>query len=265
MTAFRDVHLSGRAGASDEPISVLDLGSMAYAAQNSYRPIFAEPPFVYSGLDVTAGPNVDIVVADPHCWSEVASASFDVVISGQALEHDAQFWVTLAEVSRVLRPGGWCCIVAPASGPPHRYPVDCWRFYPDAGAALMEWAGLDLVEAYVEVDTRHKGQGIEWQDMLVIGRKPEMDDAEHARHLERLATIVSLRTPVAAGRTRGEVRGPAVERYEQISRVPLLQRRPFALRAWAARTRFAVWSRLPANVQTRIETFRNRRQSEVAR
>jgi len=28
----------------------------------------------------------------------------------------------------------------PSTGEFHRYPVDCWRFYPDSANALVEWA-----------------------------------------------------------------------------------------------------------------------------
>jgi SAM-dependent methyltransferase len=272
MQAFRDTYLmsgglmsGGMSGhtpgrAADEPMRVLDLGAMAYAAQDSYRPLFEGPRFEYVGLDVVAGPNVDVVVADPHCWTEVPSASFDVVVSGQALEHDAQFWVTLAEISRVLRPGGWTCLIAPSNGPVHRYPVDCWRFYPDAGPAMMAWAGLQSVESLVESKTAGKGKGIEWQDMMAIGRKPDMDPAQHARDLERLASIVALRCPTPEPpMTRAT--GPAGVRYEENARVPLSQRRPFVVRAWTARKRFEVWSRLSPTTQARIESVRNRRRA----
>ena len=33
--------------------------------------------------------------------------------------------------SRVLVPGGLACIIAPGAQGVHRFPVDCWRFYPD--------------------------------------------------------------------------------------------------------------------------------------
>ncbi|MCX7328493.1 MAG: hypothetical protein NTW00_10335 [Hyphomicrobiales bacterium] len=34
-------------------------------------------------LDIEAGPNVDMVVAEPNDWREVADASFDIVACSQ--------------------------------------------------------------------------------------------------------------------------------------------------------------------------------------
>lgn len=43
-----------------------------------------------------------------------ADAAFDTVLSNATLEHDARFWRTLAEVRRVVRPGGLVVIGVPA-------------------------------------------------------------------------------------------------------------------------------------------------------
>ena len=55
---------------------------------------------------------------------------------------------------RILRPGGLLYINVPSNGDFHRYPLDCWRFYPDAGVALVRWAGrrgieIELVESFI--------------------------------------------------------------------------------------------------------------------
>jgi len=39
--------------------------------------------------------------------------SFDTVLSNATLEHDARFWLTVAEIRRVLKPGGLCVIGVP--------------------------------------------------------------------------------------------------------------------------------------------------------
>ena len=36
-------------------------------------------------------------------WKEIANDHYDVVISGQALEHIEFFWVTLGEIVRVTK------------------------------------------------------------------------------------------------------------------------------------------------------------------
>lgn len=87
------------------PISILDVGS--YDVNGSYKQFFIEPHFSYTGLDMEHGSNVDIVPKYPYNWTEIEDNSFDVVISGQALEHIEFFWVTIAEMVRVLRPEGF--------------------------------------------------------------------------------------------------------------------------------------------------------------
>ncbi|HWQ20864.1 MAG TPA: class I SAM-dependent methyltransferase, partial [Methanotrichaceae archaeon] len=74
------------------PLKVLDVGS--YDMNGSYKPLFTNHNYI--GLDICAGPNVDLVVADPYHWP-IEDAAFDAVISGQALEHIERPWQTLQE------------------------------------------------------------------------------------------------------------------------------------------------------------------------
>ncbi len=213
IRAFRDTYLKASPGAV---LSVLDIGSMAHKAQDTYRPLFDGPLYEFTGLDIAEGPNVDLVPEDVFHWAEVPDRSVDVVISGQTFEHNPYFWITLAEVARVLVPGGLAAIVAPGSGAVHRYPFDCWRFYPDAWPAACAFVGLDLLEYAMEdrpSDTRMTG--FDWHDNFMVARAPTFDDpdAEQA-HYARLAVIGSTRT--AMPEPGPEVRpGPAIELYEQ--------------------------------------------------
>ena len=125
MRLFVEQYLGARRG---EPLVIHDLGSQD--VNGSYRDLFDSPNWRYTGLDMVPGDNVDLVLKTPYTWREVASGSVDVLVSGQAFEHIRYVWITMLEVARVLRPGGLCIVIAPSSGPEHRYPVDCWRFYP---------------------------------------------------------------------------------------------------------------------------------------
>lgn len=72
-----------------------------------------------------------------------ADNSFDVVISGQVIEHVRKPWLWLPELSRVARQ--LVIIISPITWRYHEAPVDCWRMYPEAMRALFEEAGLDEV------------------------------------------------------------------------------------------------------------------------
>jgi SAM-dependent methyltransferase len=71
--------------------------------------------------------------------------AYDVVLSGQVLEHVPKMWRWMADVARVTRPGGIVITVAPVSWPYHEAPLDCWRIYPEGLRALYEDAGLQVL------------------------------------------------------------------------------------------------------------------------
>ncbi|MFZ5759335.1 MAG: methyltransferase domain-containing protein [Thermodesulfobacteriota bacterium] len=168
MRSFRERFLEAR---RDDALVIFDIGSCD--VNGSYRPLFEEPRWSYRGVDLEAGKNVDLVIRDPYHWREIAAASADVVISGQAFEHIEYFWLTMLEVHRVLKTGGLCCIIAPSSGPEHRFPVDCWRFYGDGFRSLARFAGLDVVEIGTTSDFSPFTDGSKmWKDTVFIGRKP---------------------------------------------------------------------------------------------
>jgi len=111
MLDFKERYLKNRGA---EPLLILDLGSLD--VNGSYREYFDVSPWLYRGVDMIEGENVDIVLEDPYDWKKIRSNSVDVLISGQAFEHIEFFWITMLEIERVLRPGGLCCIIAPSGG-----------------------------------------------------------------------------------------------------------------------------------------------------
>lgn len=127
-------------------LRILDVGSRRVSRdQKTYRRYFGNPLWEYIGADIEAGLNVDVVLDEPYRW-QFASASFDVVISGQCLEHVPEPWLWVVEVARVLMVGGLTCLIAPAEWPEHKNPVDCYRYLPDGMKALAKWANLTVID-----------------------------------------------------------------------------------------------------------------------
>lgn len=151
---------------SERNLRVVDIGARSVLGHQTYRELFNYSTWHFQGLDIEAGHNVDIVVDDPYFWRTINSATFDVAISGQALEHVEFPWKTFAEIFRVLKPGGLFCLIVPSSGEEHRYPVDCWRFYPDSMRALARDSGFVAVEVFTDF-----GLG-NWQDTFAVFQKP---------------------------------------------------------------------------------------------
>ncbi|MBI5634139.1 MAG: glycosyltransferase [Nitrospirae bacterium] len=154
------------------PIQLLDVGS--YGVNGTYKEIFADAAkFLYTGLDVNPGPNVDYVPVDPYSWPELKDETFDVIISGQAFEHIEFPWLVIEEMKRTLKKNGLICIVAPSRGPEHKYPVDCWRYYPDGFRALAKWADLEVLESKTFWGTSGFSDGSDqWGDSFCILYKP---------------------------------------------------------------------------------------------
>ncbi len=124
----------------------------------------------YIGLDVMPAKGVDLVI-DPTATLPLATGTADAVVTSSAFEHDICFWDTFLELTRILRPGGLLYVNVPSNGDFHRYPLDCWRFYPDAGVALVQWAGrrgiqIELIESFIGLP-----QAERWADFVAVFRK----------------------------------------------------------------------------------------------
>ena len=185
-----------------EGIRVLDVGS--YGVNGTYKEIFSNTrKYLYTGLDVNPGPNVDYVPADPYSWAELTDDSFDVIISGQAFEHIEYPWLIIEEMERVLKLHGLICIVAPSRGPEHKYPVDCWRYYPDGFRALAKWAGLEVLDAQATWGKSgfHDGSD-QWGDAFCILYKSQNQETKQKRRRKAKppARVVNTDNPLRMGK-----------------------------------------------------------------
>ena len=146
---------------------VIEIGSRVVpTVRGSLRdicPVNAE----YIGVDFAAGDNVDVVLTDPYRLP-FADDSVDVCMASSVFEHSEMFWVLFLEILRILKPDGLFYLNVPSNGWFHRYPVDCWRFYPDSGKGLVNWArrsGLNptLLESYISLQS-----GDVWNDFVAV-------------------------------------------------------------------------------------------------
>jgi SAM-dependent methyltransferase len=173
----------------DAPGRILDVGSRD--VNGTLRP-YVPPGTEYIGIDLEGGTGVDIVLNDPYSYP-FPEKFFDWVISTSTFEHDKFFWVTFAEMCRVLSDGGLIYLNAPSNGSYHGYPQDYWRFYPDAALALEDWGQrmhypIYLVESFIAPQF-----GSEWNDCVMIfardqGFRPSSylsDHVEFAHNIHR--------------------------------------------------------------------------------
>ena len=178
MTYFRDKYLGEKA---HHDLIIVDIGSQD--VNGTYKPLFASPRWKYIGVDRSAGNNVDLILEDPYRFREIESNSVDVIVSGQTFEHVEFFWITMLEIARVLKSGALCCVIVPSSGPQHRFPVDCWRFYPDGLRALALYAGLTVMEVFVGDQSRqYTDSSQDWNDAIMVCSKPHRVGVDWLRY-----------------------------------------------------------------------------------
>lgn len=160
---------------------VVDIGSQD--VNGSLKDV-CPPQFRYIGVDFVEGKNVDVIISDPYTLP-FDSESIDILVSSSCFEHAEMFWLVFLEALRVLKPHGLMYINSPSRGGYHRWPVDCWRFFPDSGIALSNWAKRNgynpcLLESYIEA------YGF-WGDFVAVYAK----DASFAKRYE--SRIINMR------------------------------------------------------------------------
>jgi len=131
-------------------IDILDVGS--YDVNGSYKPLFINQNWNYTGLDIIEGPNVDIVSKSEYDFG--INKQYDVLISGNCLEHVEAPWLWVKQIEKVVKKDGLICIITPFSVGEHRYPVDCWRILPDGYKYLLEnVSDFTVLESKINNDT----------------------------------------------------------------------------------------------------------------
>ncbi len=159
-TGFAEIY--GRGG------TVVDVGGLN--VNGSLREAFTSRGMKFVAVDIQAHPSVDIVVkpGDPLPF---ATGSVDASVSTSCFEHDPCFWITFREMCRIVRPGGYVYVNAPAQGVYHKYPGDNWRLYPDAAAALAFWAGREGLPVAIAETFTVLPKSDAWTDFVAVWQR----------------------------------------------------------------------------------------------
>lgn len=134
--------------------AVLEIGPNGYPSY--YKKLLKIPDIEWHTLDIGVE-NIEGGDKNPlHITSSseynypIPAEKFDVVVSGQVMEHVKKIWIWMDELKRITKPGGVIILIVPVSWTYHAAPVDCWRIYPEGMKAIVEDKGLEVIDCRYE-------------------------------------------------------------------------------------------------------------------
>ncbi len=119
-------------------LDIIDIGSADI--NGSYKSIFTKENWTYTGMDIEPYKNVDIVG-----WENIFK-KYDVLISGQTLEHVNRPWDWVKNLKQYIKDNGLLCLIAPCVCFEHKCPLDTYRYFPDGMRDLLNYAEIEILE-----------------------------------------------------------------------------------------------------------------------
>jgi len=119
----------------------LDAGS----GRSPWKPLLAARGIRVLSLDVEDRAGEVDVIADLQQMPVIEDSSITTVLCTQVLEHLPRPWDAMAEICRVLAPGGHLILSVPHLSVIHEAPHDYYRYTRYGLEALCQQAGLEVV------------------------------------------------------------------------------------------------------------------------
>ncbi len=150
---------------------VCDDGGFASNPEKTYRHVFFDIPGLdWHSCDIVAHPSVRHVKPDPFTLP-FEDKYFDLVVSGQMLEHCQNPFRAVAEMKRVLKVGSCIVVIAPSTGRWHDQ-QDGWRFMKDAFKFIaLEVGGFMTLYDHMDKSNDAESRAGTWHDHVWCARR----------------------------------------------------------------------------------------------
>ncbi len=141
------------------PEPIYEFGALQVEGQEGYADLrLLFPGKQYVGADIRPGPGVDVLL-DLHAI-DLPDATVGTVLCLDTLEHVEYPRRAVAEMHRILHPGGFLLLSSVLDFPIHDHPHDYWRFTPDGLRSLLQPFADQVVVAVGPADFPHTVAGI---------------------------------------------------------------------------------------------------------
>lgn len=155
-------------------LRVLEIGPSG--SPTMYQKIIDNPTLKWHTIDFEnseyigeAKSSLTYVLQNPYKFP-VESDSYDIVISGQVIEHVGKIWEWTNEIKRVLKNGGLMITINPVSWPYHEAPIDCWRIFPEGIKALASENNLSVIECFCDSLEINEIQKLDAKSVFIPGQ-----------------------------------------------------------------------------------------------
>lgn len=132
---------------------VLEIGPNGFPS--TYQSIINDSSITWDTLDLRNDHRLTYQALSEYSFP-VPDNSYDIVLSGQVLEHVRKIWVWIKEVARICKKDGLIITISPVSWPYHEAPHDCWRAFPEGMKSLYDEASLQVIfSAWQSLEAQH--------------------------------------------------------------------------------------------------------------
>ena len=137
---------------------ILEIGPSGIPS--AYSRIVNDPSIQWDTIDfestiyIDSSPsNLTYTIDNPYSFP-IPDNTYDIVLSGQVIEHVQEIWKWMGELKRIVKSKGIIFTINPVSWPFHEAPFDCWRIFPSGIEAIAKYCELEVVMSLFESEER---------------------------------------------------------------------------------------------------------------